>query len=103
MYLSTTLVAVEIRGHEKPIIVGLTGDINCSTHLNSTTMEWFLVGVDDSLEKSYNQHLTLTIDAKSTGLNGTMFTCRVTDVEGKKYEQSVTIRVKGELGALACC
>ena len=95
MYLSTTLVAVEIRGHEKPIIVGLTVNINCSTYLNSTSMEWFLVGVDDSLEKSYNQHLTLTIDAKTTGLNGAMFTCRVTDVEGNKYEESVTVKVKG--------
>jgi len=58
-------------------------------------MEWFLVGVDDSLEKSYDQHLTLTIDAKTTGLNGAMFTCRVTDMEGNKYEESVTVRVKG--------
>ena len=95
MYLSTTLVAVEIRGHEKPIIVGVTVNINCSTHLNATSMEWFLVGVDDSLEKSYDQHLTLTIDAKTTGLNGAMFTCRVTDMEGNKYEESVTVRVKG--------
>ena len=92
---SCFLVAVEISGHEKPIIVGLMGDINCSTHLNSTSMEWFLVGVDDSLEKSYNHHLTLTIDAKTAGLNGAMFTCRVTDVEGNKYEESVTITVKG--------
>ena len=86
---------MEIRGHEKQLIVGLIWDINCSTHLNSTSMEWFLVGFDDSLEKSYNQHLTLTIDAKTSGLNGAMFTCRVTDVEGKKYEESVTVRVKG--------
>ena len=92
---SCSLVAVEIRGHEKPFIVGLMRDINCSTNLNSTSMEWFLVGVDDSLEKSYNQHLTLTIDAKTTGLNGAMFTCRVTDMEGNKYEESVTVRVKG--------
>lgn len=86
---------MEISGHEKPIIVGLMWDINCSTHLNSTSMEWFLVGFDDSLEKSSNQHLTLTIDAKTTGLNGAMLTCRVTDVEGNKYEESVTVRVKG--------
>ena len=86
---------MEIRGHEKQLIVGLMWDINCSTHLNSTSMEWFLVGFDDSLEKSYNQHLTLTIDAKTSGLNGAMFTCRVTDVEGKKYGESVTVRVKG--------
>ena len=88
-------VAVEIRGHEKLFIVGLMGDINCSTILNSTSMVWLLVGVDECLEKSYNQHLTLTIDVKTTGLNGAMFTCRVTSVEGNKYEESVTIRVKG--------
>ena len=89
------LTAVEIHGHEKPIIVGLTEDIHCSTHLNATKMEWFLVGVDEPLEKSYGRHLTLTIDAKSTGLNGAMFTCQVTDVEGNKYEESVTVTVKG--------
>ena len=89
------LTAVEIHGHEKPIVVGLTEEIHCSTHLNATKMEWFLVGVDDPLEISYGQHLTLTIDAKTTGLNGAMFTCRVTDVEGDQYEESVTITVKG--------
>ena len=53
------------------------------------------MGVDDPLEISYGQHLILTIDAKTTGLNGAMFTCRVTDVEGDQYEESVTITVKG--------
>jgi len=98
LYISHPLcipTAVEIHGHEKPIVVGLTEEIHCSTHLNATKMEWFLVGVDDPLEISYGQHLTLTIDAKTTGLNGAMFTCRVTDVEGDQYEESVTVTVKG--------
>ena len=100
-HLHLFLTAVEIHGHEKPIIVGLTEDIHCSTHLNATEMEWFLVGVDEPLEKSYGRHLTLTIDAKSTSLNGAMFTCRVTDVDGDQYEQSVTITVKGLFFKLA--
>ena len=100
-HLILFLTAVEIHGHEKPIVVGLTEDIHCSTYLNATEMEWFLVGVDEPLEKSYGRHLTLTIDAKTTSLNGAMFTCRVTDVDGDQYEQSVTITVKGLFFKLA--
>ena len=90
---------VEIRGHEETIIVDLAREIYCSTHLNVTQIEWFHVGVNDSLsqEKSYgSQNLVLTINASNTELNGAMFMCRVTDVEGNKYEEGVTIRVKGD-------
>ena len=90
---------MEIHGHEETIFVGLVGEIYCSTHLNVTQIEWFHVGVNDSLsqEKSYgSQNLVLTINASSTVLNGAMFICKVTDVEGKQYEESVSIRVKGD-------
>ena len=100
---------MEIHGHDKVIIVGLEEKINCSTHLNATQIEWFLVGVDDKPVETEldEQQLTLTIDAQTTGLNGAMFTCRVTDVEGKQYEDSVTITVKGKFkhhgGSLFYC
>ena len=90
---------MEVRGHEETIFVGLVGEIYCSTHLNVTQIEWFHVRVNDSLsqEKSYgSQNLVLTINASSTVLNGAMFMCRVTDVEGKQYEESVFIRIKGD-------
>lgn len=92
--------AVEIHGHDKVIIVGLKGKIYCSTYLNATRMEWFLVGVEDSkpVEADLDeQQLILTIDAKNAALNGDMFTCRVTDVEGNQYEETVTTRVKSKL------
>ena len=88
---------MEIYGHEKPIIFGLSKKIYCSTHLNATQIEWFRVrAYDELLEKSYNQQLTLTVDTKHARLNGAKFKCRVTDVEGKQYENSISIRVKGE-------
>ena len=90
---------MEIRGHEEAIIVDVVREIYCSTHLNVTQIEWFHVRVNDSLsqEKSYGiQNLVLTINASNTELNGAKFMCRVTDVEGKKYEESVIIRVKGD-------
>ena len=67
-------------------------------------MEWFLVGVEDKPVDADldEQQLTLTIDAQTTGLNGAMFTCRVTDVEGKQYEEGVTIRVKGDFVFFIC-
>ena len=66
-------------------------------------MEWFLVGVENKPVDADldEQELTLTIDAQTTGLNGAMFTCRVTDVEGKQYEETVTIRVKSKFISLS--
>ena len=90
---------MEIHGHNKPILVGLVGEIYCSTHLNFTQIEWFLVGVDLPKEKAYTQNLMLTIRG-IIGLNGAIFKCRVTDVEGKQYEESVTIKVKGKIVCL---
>ena len=89
---------MEVHGHDKVIIVGLEGKIYCTTHLNATRMEWFLVGVDDKpVEADLDeQQLTLTIDAETDGLNDAMFTCRVTDVEGRQFEESVTLTVKGK-------
>ena len=88
---------MEIYGYEKPIIFGLSKKIYCITHLNATQIEWFRVGAyDEPLDKSYNQQLTLTVDTKRVRLNGAKFMCRVTDEEGKQYEESVSIRVKGE-------
>ena len=94
---------MEVHGHEKAIIVGLEEKIYCSTHLNATRMEWFLVGVDDKPVDADldEQQLTLRIDASSTGLNGAMFKCRVTDVEGKQYEETVTITVKSKFISLS--
>ena len=94
---------MEIYGYEKPIIFGQSKKIYCITHLNATQIEWFRVrAYDELLEKSYNQQLTLTVDTKRERLNGAKFTCRVTDVEGKQYEESVSIRVKGEYIFLQC-
>ena len=94
---------MEVHGHEKAIIIGLEEKIYCSTHLNATRMEWFLVGVDNKPVKADldEQQLTLTIDTSSIGLNGAMFTCRVTDVEGKEYEETVTITVKSKFISLS--
>ena len=89
---------MEIHGYEKAITFGQSKEIYCITHLNVTHIEWFRVGADDRpLEKSCgNQQLTMTVDTKRARLNGAIFTCRVTDVEGNQYEESVSIRVKGE-------
>ena len=97
-YPFSFFAAVEIHGHEKVIIIGLKGKIYCSTYLNATRMEWFLVGVDSKpVEADLDeQQLVLTIDAKNAALNGDMFTCRVTDVEGNQYEETVTTRVKSK-------
>ena len=57
------------------------------------------MGVGEPVERSNReQSLILTLNPDTTGLNGATFTCRVTTAEsGKKFEESITIKVKGEL------
>ena len=77
-----------------PVIVGLSGDLVCSTRLNVTTIEWFLVGLDIPLESTAEQELTFTLEPEDIALNGAMLTCKVTTARST-FEETVTINVKG--------
>ena len=90
---------MEVKGHEIPVIVGLSGSVNCTTSLQVVRMEWVLVGVGDAVEERDDggQSLTLPLKPETTGLNGAKFTCRVTTTNGKKFEKTVTVKVKGIL------
>ena len=90
--------AVEIVGHDTPVLVGLSRDINCTSHLNVTKMEWILVGVGETVEKREDggRSLALPVKPTNTGLDGTRFTCRVTTVTGKVFEKTITVHVKGK-------
>ena len=81
------------------MIVGLQRDVNCTTFLDVTMMEWVPVGVGEPVERSEDgeQSLILTLNPNTTGLNGATFICRVTTADGGKvFEKSITIKVKGE-------
>ena len=87
------------------MIVGLQRDINCTTFLDVTMMEWVLVGIEEPVERSEDrkQSLILTLNPDTTALNGATFICRVTTADsGKNFEESVTIKVKGELIIYFC-
>ena len=86
-----------VSGHEDPVIVGLSRRIRCTTYLNVTRMEWVLVGVPDPVEERDDggQELDLPLNPDNTGLDGAMFTCRVTTARGKIFEETITIEVKG--------
>ena len=90
-------IGLYVSGSEKPIIVGHSRMINCSSHLNVSLLEWILVGIqDDPVEKTMDtQSLTLTVSPEGVGLDGTMFTCRATTYGGRVFEETVTIQVKG--------
>ena len=85
-----------ITGHENPVIVGLSGNINCSTLLNVSKMEWYIKGFDDPVESVTGESsLLLTLNPESTALNGTSVICKATATSGKVYEETVVIMVKG--------
>ena len=87
--------ALEITGHDHMFIVGQTAELSCSTLLNISKLEWFIVGFDIPLEESNTQESFLPLDLTSTSLDGAMFTCRATTTSGGVYEDTVTISVKG--------
>ena len=95
--------ALEVTGHEAPLIVGLSGELTCSTHLDVAKLEWYLVGFEDSLEEVDNTTLSIDVDVYSTALDGNEFTCRGTTVGGMVFEETVTIIVKGLAAEAHAC
>ena len=62
-------------------------------------MEWVLEGDQGDIEEEREdggQSLTLLLEPESVALHGANFTCRVTTKSGRKYEETVTVQVKGE-------
>ena len=64
---------------------------------NATKMQWFLVGLGGlPIETVMDSNsLVLSPDLTSDGLNGAMFTCKVTTASGKTDQCTITLRVKG--------
>ena len=88
--------AMEISGHESPVLVGLSGNINCSTYLNVSQLEWYIKGFDDPVESATGVNsLFLTLNPEGTSLNGTSVICKATVTSGKVYKETVIIIVKG--------
>ena len=90
---------IAITGNETPLIVGLPRDITCnwSGEANAIKMEWFLVGLDAiPIESADNSNsVVVSPDPNTIGLDGAMFTCRVTTNNGNQYEETITLDVKG--------
>ena len=84
-------------GYESPLMVGVSREIICSTHLEVTKMEWLLVGVVEPVEQREDggQNLTLVLNPTDTELDGANYTCRVTTETGEILEETITIEVKG--------
>ncbi len=92
------LAAITITGHDTPIIVGLSGVINCTTILNASKLEWRLVGIgagEPVEETSWEKFLALTLTPEATELNGAKLTCRVTTAKQSVFEKTVTVTIKG--------
>ena len=79
------------------LMVGVSREIICSTHLEVTKMEWLLVGVVEPVEQREDggQNLTLVLNPTDTELDGANYTCRVTTETGEILEETITIEVKG--------
>ena len=101
MSLALAFAVFEVTGHEAPLIVGLSGELTCSTHLDVAKLEWYLVGFEEPQEEGTNTTLSIKVDIYSTALDGNEFTCRGTTTDGGVYEKTIAIEVKGTYSTLA--
>ena len=81
------------------MIIGVPRSIVCTWRgeANVTKMEWFIAGLDALPVKSevnFNS-VILSPEPNTTGLAGTMFTCKATTINGSLHEETITLRVKG--------
>ena len=55
------------------------------------------MGVPDPVEERDDggQELDLPLNPDNTGLDGAMFTCRVTTARGEEFEETITLEVRG--------
>ncbi len=87
---------MQTTGYEEVLIVGLTVHIFCTTTLkNHEKIQWLLGGFEYALESSTTQEVVLPLELESTGLDGAMFTCRITGLDGAVYDETITLKVKG--------
>ena len=92
---------IVITGHETPLIVGLPRDITCAWNMQVkiTKMEWVFTGLDTILKESEDNStsVVLSLNPNTIGLDGTVFTCRVTTSNESLYEETITLEVKGDI------
>ena len=92
--------ALNVRGHETVIFVGLSRNITCSTHLEVVRMEWVVIGNAVEEREDGVQSLVLPLKPTTTGLDGAEFTCKITTTGGKTFSETITMEVKGEINVL---
>ena len=101
LFLLFLCTAIEIVGHASPIIVGLRRIINCSTILSANKIEWVLVGLGsgDPLEERSDggRFLELSLTPEATEMNGAKFICRVTTLNNRVLEETITLEIKGNI------
>ena len=92
-------LALEVKGHETPALVGMAHNITCSIPLEVRSMEWVLVGVGSpepvSERMDGGQMLVLSLSADNRGLNGARFLCRIITSSGRTFQKTITLMVKG--------
>ncbi len=60
------IIAVEVSGHETPVLVGLSRNVTCTAHLNVTRMEWLLAGATEPVERNEDGVKSLTLHLNPT-------------------------------------
>ena len=87
---------MHITGNEEVLIAGLTVHIFCTTNQKGhAKIQWLLGGFEVPLETSTTQEVVLPLELESTGLDGAMFTCRITGSDNAVYDETITLKVKG--------
>ena len=89
------LQGLQITGNERPLIIGESATLICSSDLDVSKIEWFAQN-DENLVNSTRQTITLVFNKVTLDVHGAQYTCRVTSPYGIQ-ERTITVVTEGEM------
>ena len=88
-------LGLQITGNDRPLIIGESATLICSSDLDVSKIEWFAQH-NEVLVNSTRQSITLVFNQVSLDMHGAQYTCHVTSPYGTQ-ERNITVITEGEL------
>ena len=86
---------LQIVGNDRPLIIGESATLICSSDLDVSKIEWF-AQYYEALANSTSQPITLVFNQVSLDMHGAQYTCHVTSPYGIQ-ERTITVITEGEM------
>ena len=91
-------LGLQITGNERPLIIGESATLTCSSDLHVSKIEWFAQnnGTSTLLATSTSSTRALVFSRVSLDMHGAQYTCHVTSPYGTQ-ERNITVTTEGKV------